>query len=121
VRARQGTRGGGVHSPDRVRAGEVCAPGRVRVAGPSLCGSAGLRLLWTSAGEAAECGFEAARCPVPPPLSPDMSKNTSAAKFRRVNVDDYDENNYVDDEEGGENQLGPDEAEVDASIRQYPC
>lgn len=49
-----------------------------------------------------------------------MSKNTRADKFRRVNVDDYDENNYVDEEEGGENQLGPDEAEVDASIRQYP-
>ncbi|XP_055498107.1 actin-related protein 2/3 complex subunit 5-like [Leucoraja erinacea] len=47
-----------------------------------------------------------------------MSKNTRADKFRRVNVDDYDENNYVDEEEGGENQLGPDEAEVDASIRQ---
>ncbi|XP_059503826.1 actin-related protein 2/3 complex subunit 5-like [Stegostoma tigrinum] len=47
-----------------------------------------------------------------------MSKNTSADKFRRVNVDDYDENNYVDEEEGGENQLGPDEVEVDASIRQ---
>ncbi|XP_078417503.1 actin-related protein 2/3 complex subunit 5-like [Cetorhinus maximus] len=46
-----------------------------------------------------------------------MSKNTSVDKFRRVNVDDYDENNYVDEEDGGENQLGPDEAEVDASIR----
>ncbi|XP_069794312.1 actin-related protein 2/3 complex subunit 5-like [Narcine bancroftii] len=47
-----------------------------------------------------------------------MSKNTRADMFRRVNVDDYDENNYVDEEEGGENQLGPDEAEVDSSIRQ---
>ncbi|CAM9166236.1 unnamed protein product, partial [Lampetra planeri] len=36
----------------------------------------------------------------------EMSKNAVSARFRRVDVDEYDENKFVDEEDGGENQLG---------------
>lgn len=50
-----------------------------------------------------------------------MAKHTvSSARFRRVDVDEYDENKFVDEEEGGDGQAGPDEGEVDSCLRQYP-
>ena len=50
------------------------------------------------------------RRPKPPAV---MSKNTSSTAFRRVNVDEFDEDNYVDDSTGGEH--------IDVSDRQKKC
>ncbi|KAJ0059099.1 hypothetical protein NL108_007489, partial [Boleophthalmus pectinirostris] len=49
-----------------------------------------------------------------------MSKTTLSARFRKVDVDEYDENKFVDEEDGAENLGGPDESEVDSLLRQYP-
>ncbi|XP_055007543.1 actin-related protein 2/3 complex subunit 5-like [Boleophthalmus pectinirostris] len=47
-----------------------------------------------------------------------MSKTTLSARFRKVDVDEYDENKFVDEEDGAENLGGPDESEVDSLLRQ---
>ncbi|XP_033732586.1 actin-related protein 2/3 complex subunit 5-A-like [Pecten maximus] len=47
-----------------------------------------------------------------------MSKNTGASKFRKVNVDQFDEDQYIDDEDDQEADIGPNEGEVNALLAQ---
>jgi actin related protein 2/3 complex subunit 5 len=46
-----------------------------------------------------------------------MSKNTGKTQFRKVDVDEYDENNYQDDQTD-EEVKGPDESEVQSFLNQ---
>ena len=51
-----------------------------------------------------------------------MSKNTSSSAFRKIDVDQYNEDNYKEDE-CGESQsppVGPDEKEIINFLNQYP-
>nr|SVE92748.1 EOG090X0HLA [Megafenestra aurita] len=51
-----------------------------------------------------------------------MSKNTSNSAFRKIDVDQYNEDNYKE-EECGESQsppVGPDEKEITNFLNQYP-
>lgn len=51
-----------------------------------------------------------------------MSKNTANSAFRKIDVDQYNEDNYKE-EECGESQsppVGPDEKEISNFLNQYP-
>ena len=51
-----------------------------------------------------------------------MSKNTANSAFRKIDVDQYNEDNYKE-EECGESQsppVGPDEKEISNMLNQYP-
>ncbi|KAL4680868.1 hypothetical protein H8959_022809 [Pygathrix nigripes] len=45
-------------------------------------------------------------------------RTVSSARFRKVDVDEYDKNKFVDEEDGGDGQAGPDQGEVDSCLRQ---
>jgi hypothetical protein len=51
-----------------------------------------------------------------------MAKNTSSSAFRKIDVDQYNEDNYREEEQGELQSapVGPDEAEVTALMNQYP-
>lgn len=47
-----------------------------------------------------------------------MAKNTGASKFRKVNVDEYDEENFQDNEDSDVGVVGPNENEVTNFLNQ---
>jgi hypothetical protein len=51
-----------------------------------------------------------------------MAKNTSSSAFRKIDVDQYNEDNYREEEQAElqSGPVGPDEAEVTALMNQYP-
>ncbi|KAK3087725.1 hypothetical protein FSP39_009677 [Pinctada imbricata] len=49
-----------------------------------------------------------------------MSKNTGSSKFRKVNVDEYDEEKFQEADEADNGVQGPNESEVVGFLNQYP-
>lgn len=55
--------------------------------------------------------------------APAMARNTLSSRFRRVDIDEFDENKFVDEHEeaaAAAGEPGPDPCEVDGLLRQYP-
>ena len=50
-----------------------------------------------------------------------MAKSAQSTKFRGVDIDELDENKFQDEGEEDSGQSGPDEAEVNNLLLQYPC
>lgn len=49
-----------------------------------------------------------------------MAKNTSSSAFRKIDVDQYNEDNFKEDETDSSSQLGPDENEITKLLAKYP-
>lgn len=49
-----------------------------------------------------------------------MAKNTSSSEFRKIDVDQYNEDNFKDDEVDQGGSIGPDESAVTSLLTQYP-
>lgn len=49
-----------------------------------------------------------------------MAKNTFNSAFRKIDVDQYSENNFREDETDSGGQVGPDEQEVNSLLQKYP-
>lgn len=50
-----------------------------------------------------------------------MAKNTSSSAFRKIDVDQYNEDNFKEDEtDSGSQQSGPDENEITKLLAKYP-
>lgn len=49
-----------------------------------------------------------------------MSKSSQSSKFRKVDIDELDENKFQDDGDEDSGQSGPDEGEVNNLLMQYP-
>ncbi len=45
-----------------------------------------------------------------------MSKNNNSNQFRRIDIDAFDPENYIDDDQGLDEELGPNESEVVALL-----
>lgn len=49
-----------------------------------------------------------------------MAKNTSSSAFRKIDIDQYNEDNFREDEAEQSVPTGPDEGEVCTLLNQYP-
>lgn len=49
-----------------------------------------------------------------------MAKNTSSSAFRKIDIDQYNEDNFKEDEAESSGPTGPDEGEICALLNQYP-
>lgn len=49
-----------------------------------------------------------------------MAKNTSSSAFRKIDVDQYNEDNFNEDEIDLAVPVGPDENEITKLLNQYP-